>query len=57
MGDEVSAFFIGMAAGSLVALLLFFLFPNENTRLLAECEKDLPRSQKCVLIAVENDNE
>jgi len=55
MVDEVVAFFVGIAVGSLLVGSLCLLVPNENTGLLAECEKDLPRSQKCVLIAVENE--
>lgn len=41
--------------GGVIILLLTLILPNENTGLLVECEKDLPRSQNCILIAVEND--
>jgi len=57
MANEDVAFIVGVVVGGIIMLLLTFTLPNENTRLLAECEKDLPRSQSCILIAVENESE
>lgn len=51
----VGAFFIlGFAVGIsvMVAIMVSSNRFRNNDKLIAECEKDLPRSQRCILVAI-----
>lgn len=43
---------LGFAFGVLLSVVIFIFTPESPVSLLKECEKLLPRSQTCVLIAV-----
>lgn len=52
--DEIKSVVTGTFIGFIIACLIFGTFgivPVANDE-LKKCEKDLPRSQKCVIIAV-----
>ena len=44
-------YFIGCLTGIFLAFFTIVIF-DTSYKVLSECELDLPRSQKCVLIAV-----
>lgn len=52
-------FGVGALAGVILAFLAFYAAPNSLTNkahdAIQECERDLPRSQRCHLTAVPNE--
>lgn len=58
--DSFGAFFWGLAIGVWFMIGLDYFLPNkyelEYKRVVENCQKELPRSQKCVLAAVPEKN-
>ncbi len=51
-------YFTGLIVGLFLGLFWgFAVFENGEADLLIECQKDLPRSQQCALIAVPEDSQ
>ena len=51
MFDFMFGYFIGCLTGIFLAFFTIVIF-DTSYKELSECELDLPRSQKCILIAV-----
>ena len=60
MRDEMIGFMQGMAAALIILVMLFFVAKerneliNEKVQLITECEKELPRTQICILTAIKD---
>ena len=50
--SDTACFFIGLVTACFLFALLSTLPQSKTTKLINECEAELPRNQRCKLIAV-----
>lgn len=47
----MTSYFIGVVSGVLLSMIIILMSDSNQTKIF-DCELELPRNQKCVLIAV-----
>lgn len=58
--NEWGSFIVGVIVGGMIMILFLTLGPSKHaaaTKALHQCEKNLPRTQTCVITAVVNTSE
>jgi hypothetical protein len=47
----VTSYFIGLVSGVLLSMIVILMSDNNQTKIF-DCELELPRNQKCILVAI-----